>query len=155
MQRLIVFLGGRLAKWRFCHHSENFEKNICGGHGGKFCVGVISRRNLYKVRRHDVQSVQTADDRTQLASTPPARLRRACSRRECWVDRININGKVDGIGADCFAYLFYYAVYANSINFTSLYAIKSCAVVIVVVCRTGECRADCTMLKNKLGSKYS
>lgn len=64
--------------------------HISGSHSRELCVGIVSRSDLDYISRHDVQTVETSEDRTQLARRPSSGLWSTCSRREGWVNRVNL-----------------------------------------------------------------
>jgi len=132
-----------------CHHAQNFEEYISSSHGRQLSVCVICGGDLHEIGRDDVESIQTSQDGTQLAGGPASSLRRACGWSKGRVNRIDIDGEINGPVANSLADLLDDAFRANCVNLACFDALEPRLVVVYVVCRTRQRRADRAVLSKK------
>lgn len=57
----------------------------------ELCVGVVSGGNFDNIRRCQVDTLKTANDRANLASRPSTGLWGTSGRSKCGIDRVNVN----------------------------------------------------------------
>jgi hypothetical protein len=55
---------------------------------------VIRRRYLDHVEAHEIDGTKPAQDHERLAAGKPARDRRAGTRRECRIERVDVEGEI-------------------------------------------------------------
>ena len=60
-------------------------------YGSELCVRIVSWGDFDNVRRCQVNALETANDRADLASRPSTGLWGASGRSECRIDRVNVD----------------------------------------------------------------
>lgn len=100
-------------------------------------------RNLDNIRRNEVQLLQPAQNRPQLARRPAARLRGARSGCKRGIQGVDVDGEVDGPGgADALDDALDDAVGADLVDLSRLDNLEAAVAVVVVVAGPAERRAD-------------
>lgn len=85
------------------------ERNV---HGGKLCVGIISRSDLDNISADEVEAIETTDDSPDLTGTPASSLRGTGSGGDCERSMLDndllqsdpcvsvLTGRVNGVDID-------------------------------------------------------
>jgi len=60
-------------------------------YGSELCVCIVSRSDFDDIRRSQVNTLEAANDRADLARRPATGLWGASGRSECRIDRVNVN----------------------------------------------------------------
>jgi len=82
-----------------------------------------------------VEAIQTPQNRAQFTSGPASSLRRPRRRRKGRVNRVDIDGQIDGIFADGLPNFLDDAIRAKGVDFASFDPLETGGIVVLVVGR--------------------